>query len=419
MIMDFLRTVVGLVTFHPILFGHAVEGISLSKEQDAEFERELMTINKPAVKTIKTKHGHIYDCVNIHEQPALDNPLLKNHKVQMTPSSALLKNLRSSSSNKSSSIANPAKIGLEIKCPKGTVVIQRTTKEDLIRAKYHFRRHLLDDADPGSGYSTSSYGYDFAGIYLKPDANKKYYGVGATIAIYKPVTISGQISAALIRLESGGPGYGGFVETGWMVNPDLYNDDRARLFTKWSQVNNGRVSGCYNTDCPGFVVQSSSIPLNAYFANFTTVRGVLPRKQYEYRFSIKQDSSTGNIWAFINNGNVALGYWPKELFTNLGNGADTVYWGGMVYSNLPKSPPMGSGGRFKDGNYDRTCYMKQMSVRTVPGAPFVTADDALVLYKDSRCYGAADYGNVEGWGYRFLFGGKGGNYEIRGCKDLA
>ena len=59
--------------------------------------------------------------------------------------------------------------------------------------------------------------WQFAGIYLKPDANKKYYGVGATIAIYQPVTISGQISAALIRLESGGPGYGGYVETGWMV----------------------------------------------------------------------------------------------------------------------------------------------------------------------------------------------------------
>ena len=78
----------------------------------------------------------------------------------MTPSS----NLRSSSSNESSSIANPAKIGLEIECPKGTVVIQRTTKEDLIRAKYHFRRHLLDDADPGSGYSTSSYGYDVSNL---------------------------------------------------------------------------------------------------------------------------------------------------------------------------------------------------------------------------------------------------------------
>ena len=63
--MDFLITVVGLVTFHPILFGHAVEGISLSKEQDAEFQRELMTINKPAVKTIKVREGVVFFILSI------------------------------------------------------------------------------------------------------------------------------------------------------------------------------------------------------------------------------------------------------------------------------------------------------------------------------------------------------------------
>jgi hypothetical protein len=63
------------------------------------------------------------------------------------------------------------------------------------------------------------------------------------------------------------------------------------------QVNNGRVSGCYNTDCPGFVVQSSSIPLNAYFANISTARGSLSTvrgSKYEYRFSIKQVKFTNS-----------------------------------------------------------------------------------------------------------------------------
>ncbi len=82
----------------------------------------------------------------------------------------------------------------------------------------------------------------------------------------------------------------------------------------------------------------------------------------------------------------------------------------MVYSNLPASPPMGNG-LFKNGNYGNTCYMKPMSVRIVPSAPFVTADDALVLYKNSRCFCAASYENVEGWGYRFLFEGKGGDID--------
>jgi hypothetical protein len=116
------------------------------------------------------------------------------------------------------------------------------------------------------------------------------------------------------------------------------------------------------------------------------------------------------MWLYINQESIKLGYWPKELFSNLGNGADTVFWGGMVYSNLPASPPMGSG-LFQNGRYDRTCFMENVNVITVAGAPFTTADDALVQYKNTRCYNAADYSNVEGWGYRFLFGGEGGDFQ--------
>ncbi|KAK6912019.1 Neprosin [Dillenia turbinata] len=41
---------------------------------------------------------------------------------------------------------------------------------------------------------------------------------------------------------------------------------------------------------------------------------------------------------------VAIGYWPKALFTGLGDKGTYVEWGGQVFS-LPAqpSPPMGSG----------------------------------------------------------------------------
>ncbi|KAL6323183.1 hypothetical protein AAG906_027463 [Vitis piasezkii] len=54
----------------------------ISKEEDMELEKQLKILNKPAVKTIRTDSGQIFDCVDIHEQPSLDHPLLKNHKVQ-------------------------------------------------------------------------------------------------------------------------------------------------------------------------------------------------------------------------------------------------------------------------------------------------------------------------------------------------
>ena len=76
----------------------------------------------------------------------------------MTPSSALLRNLRSSSSNSPSSVINPVKIGLEIRCPEGTVLIQRTSKEDLIRARYIFRRQHANDYSikASGGYDVSN-----------------------------------------------------------------------------------------------------------------------------------------------------------------------------------------------------------------------------------------------------------------------
>ncbi|KAF7150344.1 hypothetical protein RHSIM_Rhsim02G0222200 [Rhododendron simsii] len=57
-----------------------VEGsIELSAREDLELENELKLLNKPAVKTIQTEYGDIYDCVDFYNQPAFDHPMLKNH----------------------------------------------------------------------------------------------------------------------------------------------------------------------------------------------------------------------------------------------------------------------------------------------------------------------------------------------------
>ena len=53
--MDLLRIVVALVTFYQKLCSHAVEAISLSKEEHAKLKRELKSINKASVKTIKVR----------------------------------------------------------------------------------------------------------------------------------------------------------------------------------------------------------------------------------------------------------------------------------------------------------------------------------------------------------------------------
>ncbi|ONK60691.1 uncharacterized protein A4U43_C08F21550 [Asparagus officinalis] len=96
---------------------------SMKGEEDLELEKQLKVLNKPPVKSFQSKSGHIYDCIDIYKQPAFDNPLLKDHKLQMWPSSfpkgmPINSNLRQNST-----------------CPSGTALIRRTTKNDLIYGK--------------------------------------------------------------------------------------------------------------------------------------------------------------------------------------------------------------------------------------------------------------------------------------------
>ncbi|RVW41967.1 hypothetical protein CK203_091905 [Vitis vinifera] len=57
----------------------------------------------------ETEYGDIFDCVDINKQPALDHPLLKNHRVQKKPS-VFLKGLGPKTSAKTQS----SKIGFQM-----------------------------------------------------------------------------------------------------------------------------------------------------------------------------------------------------------------------------------------------------------------------------------------------------------------
>ncbi|KAG5593162.1 hypothetical protein H5410_043676 [Solanum commersonii] len=69
-----------LLMLYFLLSYNGVEGQKkLSKLEDAELEKQLKSLNKPAVKTVKTKYEDTYDCVDFYKQRAFDHPLLKDH----------------------------------------------------------------------------------------------------------------------------------------------------------------------------------------------------------------------------------------------------------------------------------------------------------------------------------------------------
>ncbi|KAG9441276.1 hypothetical protein H6P81_017130 [Aristolochia fimbriata] len=150
---------------------------NFSREEDLELERQLKMLNKPAIKTIKTEYGDIFDCVDIYEQPAFDHPLLKNHKIQMIPS--FLAN-RSTSKQEASSMARV--VGLpDGGCPQGSVPIRRTNKEELRNARKFFN-HENGTAMPNANDQNKVYGTRFVanvwGLQLEEGQANCYKNTG-------------------------------------------------------------------------------------------------------------------------------------------------------------------------------------------------------------------------------------------------
>ena len=101
-----------------------------------------------------------------------------------------------------------------------------------------------------------------------------------------------------------------------------------------------------------------------------------------------------------------VGYFPDKLFFELNSGADTLKWGGYVFTgpNDNASPQMGSG-KFDNGEYQRTAYMTNVQ--------YLDANNQLVhlpnniQITESRCFLEGDESYKDDTiGYTFCFGGK-------------
>ncbi|KAF8400301.1 hypothetical protein HHK36_013598 [Tetracentron sinense] len=389
---------------------HGVEGeASISEEEDAELERQLKIINKPAIKVIKTDYGDIYDCVDINKQPAFDHPLLKNHKIQvyfpfhfsnfyvfyiliqhswclhlwifiviqMRPTSFPkgLFDKASSSSVEEPSNVKPSEIGLKNRCPPGSVPIRRTRKEDLIRVKQN-PSHIqpLIDSAPGH-YFVNNY------VNTVP-----YHGGGAWIGVYNPAVSKDQFSNAIMWIENGDGNNLNSIQVGWTADG----------FEK---------TGCFDTRCAGFVQVSTEIALGLPFKNISVIDG----PQYNTKVVIYQDLSTRNWWLSFSENNVHIGYWPKSLFTNLATSASYVKWGAEVYTPSGEaSPPMGSG-RLPSQGANKACFFRGLQV--IYDTNLADPREHLLTrrkFDNPDCYSADKVKKFKVLDYYFFFGGPGG-----------
>ncbi|XP_043717900.1 uncharacterized protein LOC122665832 [Telopea speciosissima] len=371
-------------------------------EDDLELERQLKILNVPhPLKTIRTEEGDILDCVDIYKQPAFRNPLLKDHKIQMKPSF-----FPEGEANKNSSATESLPISLKGKeCPQGTVPIRRTSKEDLLRAR-SLARDFSTNINQSGIHFPGQFQVELMTIQVLEVHGEEgglVHGASAYINVYNPTVEPTQCTSALIWVRAGPNENFDYITAGWTVDPRLYGDHLTRFFTYWS-VNKDKPRGCYNTLCTGFVQVDRSVTPSAPLSPVSTIGGT----QYVIKVHVYQDPLSRNWWLIITKNSIVIGYWPKNLFPYLGDGATSVSWGGIaqVGSN-GVGPPLGNG-RFP---YDPfPCYFEWMKMvnKDYGIDPLLKKTDITTYVKGKNCYDILYHKYVPERGASLTFGGPGG-----------
>ncbi|XP_057475392.1 uncharacterized protein LOC130763491 [Actinidia eriantha] len=389
----------------------------------ARIQRHLDKINKPPVLTIQSPDGDIIDCVHKKKQPALDHPLLKNHKIQKSPPERpkmmrMMKEehdgvRRENRSSPSEGIAWQMWHQKGQKCPKGTVPVRRSTVHDVLRSKSLFDfgkkqrislplSRRVDAPDVVSGN-----GHEHAIAYT--GASEEVYGARATINVWDPaIEEVNEFSLSQIWVLSGS--FDGSdlnsIEAGWQVSPELYGDSRPRLFTYWTS-DSYQATGCYNLLCSGFVQTNSRIAIGAAISPVSFTNG----NQYDITILIWKDPKLGNWWMGFGD-SMLVGYWPAELFTHLADRATMVEWGGEVVNSRANgrhtTTQMGSG-HFAEEGFGKASYFRNLEIVDSDNS-LSSARDISTLAENTNCYNIKSSYNNE-WGTHFYYGGPGNNPE--------
>ncbi|ESQ56055.1 hypothetical protein EUTSA_v10027417mg, partial [Eutrema salsugineum] len=195
------------------IFGHIItshnkgfiEAKSLSKFEDLEIQRKLLTINKRAVKIIKTINGERYGYVDYFKQPAFDHPSMKNHTYHYKMRRIWHPEGMRKSKTNNTGFGYLRENG--VGCPIGTVPIQRFTKDNILGLNW------LDDdkySKPRGSWNITTYypnndvhdQYHYA-VRRTKDIGMRYNGATMDLCITSPEVKPNQFSSARLHFQIG------------------------------------------------------------------------------------------------------------------------------------------------------------------------------------------------------------------------
>ncbi|CAJ2633853.1 unnamed protein product [Trifolium pratense] len=336
------------------------------------------------MELIPTNSGRIFDCVHINKQPALDHPLLKNHKLQRKPSFKR--------KNNQTSVKNSRNLihWLEhVRCPKRTVPIQRLTKDDLIRGKSVLKVH--------------NQGVIIHQAHVLHGVVDNIHGIKGTTSIYNLKLNNNQSSTGHLFLQNKVIGAAtNRIIVGWHVSPKLYRDDHSTYFYALWTSDNFKSTGCYDMLCKGFVQTDRSYYLGSRIRRTSTYGG----EMIEMPISLNKDRISHNWWLTV--ADKTIGYFPAAIFSDMVKVSGG--WGGVTRTpEGTSSPPMGSG-HLPDKNFVHASYFRDVGIQVDHSEKYHQPNIIEDNNDNFNCYGINYYGDQgEEFGYSLQFGGPGCN----------
>ncbi|KAK9068801.1 hypothetical protein SSX86_012917 [Deinandra increscens subsp. villosa] len=417
----FFRLAVLLYLFTAARFCYAARSRFSGSRKNVEVLKHLNRLNKRPTNSIQSPDGDIIDCVHVSHQPAFDHPFLKNHTIKMAPNyhpnwinkdGINLSSMMNPSKDEQSSSFEKHEAITQLwhsngKCPKGTIPIRRTKKEDILRAssvKRYGKKSFSTFMQPSSidPDLINQNGHQHAIAYSQGE----FYGAKATMNVWNPkIHQSNEFSLSQIWLLGGSFASDlNSIEAGWQVSPDLYGDNNTRLFIYWTS-DAYQATGCYNLLCSGFVQTNNEIAIGGSISPISQSHG----SQYDITILIWKDPEEGNWWMQFGNGKV-LGYWPATLFSYLSDSASLIEWGGEVVNTASdgqhSTTQMGSGA-FPEEGFSKASYFRNIQI-VDESNNLRDPKDMNTFSEQPNCYNVQTHNNDK-WGSHFYYGGPGRN----------
>ncbi|WVZ65286.1 hypothetical protein U9M48_014680 [Paspalum notatum var. saurae] len=235
-----------------------------------------------------------------------------------------------------------------------------------------------------------------------------YFGSRSKMSIWGSSHEHSQESGASITIYSGSAQESfNCIQAGLHVFPDWYNSSDVHFFVYWTR-DGFQSTGCTNLRCPGFVPAKGA----ALVPGQPIAPSVYGGKDRYITISLYMDPSTGD-WVLYREDLATpsfLGHFPKELFTNLNDGADVGWFAFVDYRKNEPGPPMGSGHFPKEGER-KAAYFKKIQLFDSRANAYDLQpgqSDLTRVFTQQECYNVSEVIQTKHDGTVFYYGGPSG-----------